>query len=201
MQDPPAFRSTAQVVNNGIVPVVTTTEVSTDNTNVQSFNNSITPVELKDIKPVPSDFHARGYRGNNQHNMYNRGRGRARVFRNDGYPSYGPAPIPYIPQFQPPTDPEAIKDALIKQIEYYFTDENLVKDIYLRKHMNDEGWVPLSLIANFPRVKGLCADTETIIEILKAKSTVLEVQSDQLRTIGGSTKKWSMQRVSDSSTQ
>lgn len=32
------------------------------------------------------------------------------------------------------------------------SDGNLVKDDYLRSQMDDQGWVPLSLIATFPMV-------------------------------------------------
>lgn len=32
------------------------------------------------------------------------------------------------------------------------SDANLVKDDYLRSNMDDEGWVPINLIAGFPRV-------------------------------------------------
>jgi la-related protein 1 len=32
------------------------------------------------------------------------------------------------------------------------SDDNLCKDTYLRQRMDDQGWVPLSLIAGFPKV-------------------------------------------------
>ena len=30
-----------------------------------------------------------------------------------------------------------------KQIDYYFSVANLVKDVFLRSKMNDSGWIPL----------------------------------------------------------
>ncbi|KAK8944067.1 hypothetical protein KSP40_PGU015513 [Platanthera guangdongensis] len=42
--------------------------------------------------------------------------------------------------------------ALLKQIEYYFSVENLCKDEYLRKNMDEHGWVSIFLIADFRRV-------------------------------------------------
>lgn len=41
------------------------------------------------------------------------------------------------------------------QLLVYFSDANLVKDDFLRSHMDDQGRVPISLIANFPRVSDL----------------------------------------------
>ena len=32
------------------------------------------------------------------------------------------------------------------------SDANLVKDEFLRSNMDEQGWVPITLIANFPRV-------------------------------------------------
>lgn len=34
----------------------------------------------------------------------------------------------------------------------YCSNENLVKDTYLRSNMDEQGWVPISLIAGFNRV-------------------------------------------------
>lgn len=72
---------------------------------------------------------------------------------NGGYPTG------FIPQQQvqipPPISPKQDpQQALIQQINYYFSLENLIRDLYLRKNMLPEGgWVPLSLILEFKRVK------------------------------------------------
>lgn len=47
--------------------------------------------------------------------------------------------------------------SLIKQIEYYFSIENLLKDIFLRKQMNSEGWLDLTVISSFYRMSVLSA--------------------------------------------
>ncbi|EMS62741.1 hypothetical protein TRIUR3_31616 [Triticum urartu] len=69
-------------------------------------------------------------------------------------PSDGLQALPFAPP--PPTPPamlisplEQLQRDLLVQIDYYFSDENLCKDIFLRRHMDDRGWVPLSLIAGF----------------------------------------------------
>lgn len=59
-------------------------------------------------------------------------------------------PVPIPPPISPKQDP---LQALTQQIDYYFSLENLVKDVFLRKYMDLEGWLPLSLILNFKRVK------------------------------------------------
>jgi hypothetical protein len=46
--------------------------------------------------------------------------------------------------------------------EYYFSIDNLCKDLFLRKHMDGQGYVPLSVIANFKRIKTLTEDNLTI---------------------------------------
>jgi len=57
-------------------------------------------------------------------------------------------------QIPPPISPKQNpQEALVQQIDYYFSLENLIRDIYLRKNMNTEGWVSLALIVDFKRIK------------------------------------------------
>lgn len=46
--------------------------------------------------------------------------------------------------------------------EFYFSVENLVKDMYLRSQMDAEGWVPLAEVANFNRMKQLSGDLRLV---------------------------------------
>lgn len=39
-----------------------------------------------------------------------------------------------------------------KHSEYFFQKDNLCRDTFLRSHLDEEGWVPLALICNFPTV-------------------------------------------------
>ncbi|KAK7496535.1 hypothetical protein BaRGS_00012187, partial [Batillaria attramentaria] len=59
-----------------------------------------------------------------------------------------------------------------KQIEYYFSPENLEKDIFLRKRMDKQGWIPIVLVAGFPRVKSLTSDMSIIFDALKDSEEV-----------------------------
>jgi hypothetical protein len=69
-----------------------------------------------------------------------------------------------------------LRQALQSQIEYYFGTENLCRDIYLRRHMDSQGWVPLSFIAGFNRVQVLSADLDLIRQSLQT-SILVELDS------------------------
>ncbi|MCL7031306.1 hypothetical protein MKW94_015343 [Papaver nudicaule] len=65
-----------------------------------------------------------------------------------GVPFLPAAPLP---MFFPGADPN-LYSTIVKQIEYYFSSVNLCKDIFLRQKMDEQGWVPVSLIAGFHRL-------------------------------------------------
>ena len=52
--------------------------------------------------------------------------------------------------------------ALKSQVEYYFSVENLCKDMFLRKHIDSQGFVSLHFIAAFNRVRSLTEDINLI---------------------------------------
>jgi la-related protein 1 len=54
----------------------------------------------------------------------------------------------------------------VSSSEYYFSEDNLQADIYLRQQMTKDGYVPLSLIAGFHRVQSLCNDSQLIHEVM-----------------------------------
>jgi hypothetical protein len=58
--------------------------------------------------------------------------------------------------------------------EYYFSEENLNRDFYMRTHMDKEGFLPLSLIASFHRVQALTNDIAVIIAAIE-NSNHLEI--------------------------
>jgi hypothetical protein len=67
-----------------------------------------------------------------------------------------------------------------RQIEYYFSDENLENDLFLRSKLDVEtGFVPLLVIASFNRVKLLTTDFNLIIESIRNSDIV------ELSLIGG----------------
>lgn len=58
------------------------------------------------------------------------------------------------------------------QIEYYFSEQNLVRDQYLRCLMDEGGWVPLALLATFPKVASEGLAPTDMVETLKDSSIV-----------------------------
>lgn len=48
------------------------------------------------------------------------------------------------------------------QLVYYFSVENLCKDMHLRKNMDSQGFVPLALVMGFNRMKSLTTDPRMI---------------------------------------
>ena len=101
----------------------------------------------------------------------------------------GPAPVFYPPAAYgvstsiggalqgPPV--EKILDAVCTQVEYYFSVDNLVKDVFLRSKMNEEGWIPVHVIGAFNRVRMLTPDPAVILAALES-SAVIEISFDRL---------------------
>ncbi|KAL2504386.1 La-related protein 1C [Abeliophyllum distichum] len=87
--------------------------------------------------------------------------------------------VPISPMFFPLPDPH-LSIKIVKQIDYYFSSENLVKDTFLRQNMDEEGWVPIQLIAGFKKVMELTDNIQLILEAIQA-SNVVEVQVDKVR--------------------
>lgn len=98
----------------------------------------------------------------------------------------GPHPLRFIPYpVNPgpavvPPDPQALRANIVKQIDYYFSDENLQNDHYLISLMDHQGWVPISIVADFKRVKKMSTDIAFILDALQTSSTV-ELQGDRIR--------------------
>ncbi|KAK9170662.1 hypothetical protein Syun_002802 [Stephania yunnanensis] len=89
------------------------------------------------------------------------------------HPSY-----PGFPILAPET--VALRANVVKQIEYYFSNENLQNDYHLLSLMDEHGWVPISKIADFNRVKRMNVNIPFILDSLRSSSTI-EVQGDYVR--------------------
>ncbi|KAK8673310.1 hypothetical protein V6N13_111656 [Hibiscus sabdariffa] len=93
-----------------------------------------------------------------------------------------PFVAPMAPVFFPGPEPHDIQlyASIVNQIDYYFSNENLIKDTYLRQNMDEQGWVPIKLIAGFKKVSLLTDNIQLITDALQS-STVVEVQGDRVR--------------------
>jgi len=76
-----------------------------------------------------------------------------------------------------PEDSSLIIDMVKKQIEYYFSEENLEKDFYLRRKMDSDGYLPIRLISSFHRVKNMTQDYGLVLTAIRS-STELELRED-----------------------
>lgn len=86
---------------------------------------------------------------------------------------------PLSPVFMSAPDPQ-LPSKIVNQIDYYFSNENLIKDIYLRQKMDDQGWVPIKLIAGFNKVLKLTDNIQLILDSVRM-SAIVEVQGDKVR--------------------
>ncbi|PUZ68151.1 hypothetical protein GQ55_2G002200 [Panicum hallii var. hallii] len=72
-----------------------------------------------------------------------------------------------------------VTQKIVKQVEYQFSDINLVANEFLLKIMNKdtEGYVPLSVIASWKKIKSLGATNQMLVKALRT-STKLIVSDD-----------------------
>jgi hypothetical protein len=73
-----------------------------------------------------------------------------------------------------------------QQIEYYFSDENLAKDMFLRSQLSPEGWVPVEVISRFRRLSLMLAgmappENLNFIVMAVQNSALLEVANGLIR--------------------
>eukprot|EP00158_Paraphelidium_tribonemae_P010389 Partr_v1_DN5710_c0_g1_i1_m2378 putative La ribonucleoprotein domain family, member 7 len=87
-----------------------------------------------------------------------------------------PAPVP-APAAAPPSD--ALKEKVKKQLEFYFSDANFRRDKFLREKANSDpdGYVPITVLLTFNRLKALTTDPAVIAASLQ-DSVDLEVAGD-----------------------
>ncbi|XP_063899457.1 la-related protein 1 isoform X2 [Helicoverpa armigera] len=74
-------------------------------------------------------------------------------------------------------DHATLKDLIKKQIEYYFSPDNLARDFFLRRKMSADGTIPVTLIASFHRVRALTPDVQLVLDAIR--------DSDKLQLISG----------------
>ena len=84
--------------------------------------------------------------------------------------SYPMSAMPYTPQMET----EQLMLNLTTQMEYYFSVNNLIKDMFLRQRMDSQGFVFLDVIANFNRIKQLTQDKE-LLKAVCHNSQVIEI--------------------------
>jgi len=122
------------------------------------------------------------------------------------FPPYSNGPAATMPGYpvydysmMPPMSPVAYSNygaeqyslfaMITTQLEYYFSLDNLLKDMYLRRHMDSQGFVSLEFIAGFNRIKNLSSDLELVKLVCQQSSTIeyrtCEHGQDRLRRRDG----------------
>ncbi|XP_031500602.1 la-related protein 6A-like isoform X2 [Nymphaea colorata] len=88
-------------------------------------------------------------------------------------------PEPAPPSSSDPVLSDELKAKIVKQVEYYFSNENLFNDKFLKRLMkkDKEGFVPIAVIASFRKMKKLTQDLTFIASALSISSQ-LTVSSD-----------------------
>ena len=76
--------------------------------------------------------------------------------------------------YNPYVEPYSVMAMVTMQLEYYFSIDNLCKDVYLRKHMDSQGFVFLSFIAGFKRIQSLTQDFE-LLRFACQESDIIEI--------------------------
>lgn len=91
-------------------------------------------------------------------------KGRRDLLDDDG----GGSGSDFTPERDPPALPHDMKEAVMRQVEFYFNDENLAIDKQLQGHMrrahgggDGTGFVPLTVIGGFAKIKALLPDKDT----------------------------------------
>ena len=76
--------------------------------------------------------------------------------------------------------PAELQQRIIEQVEWYFSDENLLKDTFLMKHIhrNKQGLVSLKLVASFRKVKSITKDWR-VVQASLLHSSQLELNSER----------------------
>ncbi|TVY81575.1 putative HTH La-type RNA-binding protein [Lachnellula suecica] len=80
--------------------------------------------------------------------------------------------------FNPYVDHVSVLAMVTMQLEYYFSIDNLCKDVYLRSHMDSQGFVFLSFIGNFKRIQALTQDFEMVRYACQESETIDYVTGD-----------------------
>ncbi|KAF8067638.1 winged helix DNA-binding domain-containing protein [Lyophyllum atratum] len=90
-----------------------------------------------------------------------------------------PVPVPISP-ISFPLDPT--RYYLLGQLEYYLSPQNMAQDFFLRQRMDSRGWIPVSLIASFNRVRQVTIDAQLVRDVLLL-SSVVEVKGEWVRMV------------------
>uniref|UniRef100_A0A8C5F629 La ribonucleoprotein 4Aa n=1 Tax=Gadus morhua TaxID=8049 RepID=A0A8C5F629_GADMO len=73
---------------------------------------------------------------------------------------------------EPAVSSENLRESLKKELEFYFSRENLSKDLYLMSQMDSDQFVPVWTIASMEGIKALTTDMDLILDVLRTSPMV-----------------------------
>ena len=80
------------------------------------------------------------------------------------------------------SSPEELRARVQRQIEYYFSRENLLTDAYLMSQMDTDQFVQVATIAGFNQVKKLTTELDVVRDaIRRSESLQLDERGDKVR--------------------
>ncbi|XP_050441321.1 la-related protein 1B isoform X2 [Adelges cooleyi] len=93
----------------------------------------------------------------------------------------------------PVINEQTVINLLKQQISYYFSTDNLCKDTFFRFHMDDDGFVPVTFIASFKRVRELSQDVSLVLKAM-IDMEELEIKGHMVRSRNDPTK-WPLKEI------
>lgn len=84
---------------------------------------------------------------------------------------------------EPTSDSDELSEKITKQLDYYFSDVNIIKDKYLQEKLKENnGWVKLSDLLTFVKLKELTKSDKRVVQALKeCKSLIIDVDEDKFQ--------------------
>jgi len=93
-------------------------------------------------------------------------------------------------------------NGIVAQVEYYLSESNLKRDLFLKSKMSSDLWVSLKIIADFPKMKAMGAtDVQELAKLLSKKSTDLQVNEATLEVRPTKRSTLMLREVPDSTTE
>ncbi|KAL5615479.1 hypothetical protein BROUX41_005524 [Berkeleyomyces rouxiae] len=149
----PAPINTQQPYTNGFVP------------NSASRQSIVSPSRQSSYAGNNYNSQSRGHgRGGRNHSVSMRNgprmSGQNSNYSHD-YNMQGMSPAYPVMNYYDPNQAFWTLNSLSQQISYYFSVNNLCKDVFLRKHMDSQGFVPIQVISNFKRITDITVTMDT----------------------------------------
>jgi len=83
-----------------------------------------------------------------------------------------------------------VRQRALAQIEYYFSDDRLCQDVFLRQHMDCEGYVPAAFVFNFPSLRALALPYRELLDVVNTSQRLEVDYTNETVRVTIDYKKW-----------